>query len=70
MVGRTYRFRMRAPKRFAVVERRKEIDLSLKTSDLLHAEAKGLELEKSLQSMWEARMAGLNPDYEAIIKYC
>jgi|GEM_PF-5282246 len=70
MVGRTYRFRMRVPKRFAVVERRKEIDLSLKTSDLLHAEAKGLELEKSLQSMWEARMAGQNPDYEAIVKYC
>ncbi|MFS4580388.1 DUF6538 domain-containing protein [Phaeobacter sp. C3_T13_0] len=70
LVGRTYRFRMRVPKMFREVEPRNEVDISLKTPDLLVAEAKARKFEKELVAMWEARMAGEDPDYDAIVKYC
>lgn len=70
LVERTYRFRMRVPKRFVEVETRKEIDLSLKTGDVLKAEARAAELEARLIALWEARLAGESPDYQAIVRYC
>ncbi|WP_416368606.1 DUF6538 domain-containing protein [Tritonibacter mobilis] len=61
---------MRVPKRFHAVEDRKEIFASLKTGDLLKAEARAAELEQRLIAMWEARLAGENPDFQSIVRYC
>jgi integrase len=70
LVGRSYQFRMRVPKRFSSVEDRREIYASLKTASLLDAEAKAAKFERELIAMWEARAAGESPDYEAILAYC
>ncbi|WP_282091304.1 DUF6538 domain-containing protein [Epibacterium ulvae] len=70
LVGKYYQFRMRVPKRFAEVESKKEITASLKTDSELQAKISAAKLEEKLLAMWQARLAGENPDYQAILKYC
>ncbi|WP_370285680.1 DUF6538 domain-containing protein [Phaeobacter sp. B1627] len=69
LVGRSYQFRMRVPKRFAGVEARKEIYVSFKTGDIVAAHARAAELELKLDAAWEARLAGENPDFTSIVRY-
>lgn len=56
--GRNWWFRMRVPKRWAPVEPRREVVLSLKTGDLGKAEVLAAKMESELTALWEARTAG------------
>ena len=61
--GRVYYMRIRVPARFASVERRREINRSLKTRDLEEARARLAVARRSLTLDWEARLKRrLTPD--------
>ncbi|MCG7492400.1 site-specific integrase [Thalassobius sp. Cn5-15] len=68
--GKTWWIRWHVPKRFKSVETRKEIFFSLKTGDEEVAQLRAATAKKRTVAMWEARLSGENPDFEAVVKYC
>lgn len=54
--GRVYYMRWRVPARYAAVEKRKEINRSLKTRDMIEAKANFAVVQRSLLADWDFRL--------------
>jgi integrase len=66
--GKTYYIRMRVPSEFADVEPLPEINRSLKTRDLVEAQARCANAKAALYAEWRARRAGKAADTRAIFE--
>ena len=62
--GTTWNLRKRVPARYAAVEPRKELWLSLHTDSKAEAEAKSPAIWRAQIEAWEARLAGASEDAE------
>ncbi len=60
----TWHLRRRVPSRFAAIEHRKVVSLSLRASDRTEAEAVADETWAYLMGVWEARLGGMAADPE------
>jgi integrase len=63
--GRTWHFRKRVPRRFADVDGRTHVVVSLHTDSAEEARRRAADVERELGALWRARAAGLSGDAAA-----